>query len=345
MRNSVVVKGVGVISPQEWNQERILDVPVESRGDRLHAIEPDYSQWFTPQALRRASRILKMGSGAATIALLDAGVSNPDGIITGTGYGCLEDTGTFLRQIFERNETALNPTPFMQSTHNTIGSQIALALQCRGYNQTYTQLGFSFEHALMDAMIQLREKPHQSLLVVAADETTDASYSIHKRFGKYRPTAGGSLPMPEVDERGMVAGEGACALVVSSGDTEEPRIAAVKTLYRPDMDRIHREVEVLLGENDITTDDIDLVLSGVIDGGHESWMGESFATSSIGAFKHLCGEYCVSSSFATALGVEILRNKHVPPVILKKDTRRTVRNVLIHNSYFWKYHSFILLRS
>ena len=62
-------------------------------------------------------------------------------------------------KMVDSNESALNPTPFIQSTHNTIGSQIALLLQCQGYNQTYTQRAFSFENVLLDAILELKENP------------------------------------------------------------------------------------------------------------------------------------------------------------------------------------------
>jgi 3-oxoacyl-(acyl-carrier-protein) synthase len=106
------------------------------------------------------SKILKMGVASGTLALREAGITAPDGIITGTGYGCLEDTGTFLTKMIEGRETALNPTPFIQSTHNTIGSQIALLLQCQGYNQTYTQRAFSFENVCLTlSLIKGQSRP------------------------------------------------------------------------------------------------------------------------------------------------------------------------------------------
>ena len=160
------INGVGAISPQKtWGDEGVLlSAPVDYPNNYLSCIEPDYTQYIDPKYLRRMSRILKMGVTASIMALKEAEITIPDGIITGTGYGCLEDTGIFLRKMVEQNEQALNPTPFIQSTHNTIGSQIALLLTCRGYNQTYTQEAFSFENSLLDASLQLSENPDQNLL-------------------------------------------------------------------------------------------------------------------------------------------------------------------------------------
>ena len=132
------------------------------------------------------SRIIKMGVAAGSMALKQAGLSVPNGIITGTAYGCLDDTGIFLNKMIDNKEYALNPTPFIQSTHNTIGSQIALLLQCQGYNQTYTQGAFSFESALLDALLELTDSPSQSLLVGGVDEITAVSHALQKRFGIFR---------------------------------------------------------------------------------------------------------------------------------------------------------------
>lgn len=49
----------------------------------------------------------------------------------------------------------LKPTYFMQSTHNTIGSNIAIKTHCHGYNITYTQGEDSLDWAIRDAKMLL----------------------------------------------------------------------------------------------------------------------------------------------------------------------------------------------
>ncbi len=95
-------------------------------------------------ASRRMSRIIKMGVCAAMKCLQDAEIKNPDAIITGTGMGCIEDTGKFLSSYIENEEKLLNPTPFIQSTHNTVGAAIALMLKCHNYNNTLWSQGIFF---------------------------------------------------------------------------------------------------------------------------------------------------------------------------------------------------------
>ena len=149
---------MGNISPQKtWDDETLLTKPLVYQGNRLATYEPDYTKYIEPKQLRRMSRIIKMGVTAGSMALKNAGLPIPDGIITGTAYGCLDDTGIFLKKMIENKEHALNPTPFIQSTHNTIGSQIALLLQCQGYNQTYTQGAFSFENSFSGCSFGVQE--------------------------------------------------------------------------------------------------------------------------------------------------------------------------------------------
>src|SRR6187401_270737 len=174
---AVYIKGMGNISPQKtWGDDPLLADPSDYSGSKLSCIEPDYGQFVDVKQMRRMSRIIKMGVAAGTRALREAGVTTPNGIITGTSFGCLEDTGVFLTKMIENRENALNPTPFIQSTHNTIGSQIALLLQCQGYNQTYTQRAFSFEHSLIDAILELKENADQHMLVGGVDEITSYSH-------------------------------------------------------------------------------------------------------------------------------------------------------------------------
>src|SRR5688500_10636342 len=234
---ALFIKGMGNISPQKtWDATALPNEIVTATSDRLTALEPDYSQLIDLKNIRRMSRIIKLGVSSATIALRDAKVSVPDSIITGTGYGCLEDTGTFLSKMIENKEEALNPTPFIQSTHNTIGSQIALLLQCQGYNQTYTHGAFSFESALMAGMLQVSENPDKKILVGGIDEITSISHQIRTRFGIFRQGVERSLNTFSTSAPGALSGEGS-AFFVLSGEKEGTSLASiesVRTFYKPD---------------------------------------------------------------------------------------------------------------
>lgn len=350
---AVYIKGMGNISPQKTcDGTPLLHDPLSFATNRLSCVEPDYTAYIDARQIRRMSRIIKMGIASATMALREAGVEMPEGIITGTGYGCLEDTGIFLNKMIANNEEALNPTPFIQSTHNTIGSQIALLLQCQAYNQTYTQGAFSFESALIDAFLQLSEEGNRNILVGGVDETTDVSHRILERFGVFRKEVSNTLQLFDGKQMGTINGEGSAFFVLSG--VKQPgsdvAIESVNTFYKPDSQTLQRAIEEMISRASLSNKDIDLVLCGkrgnqkddaVID----KLVRDTFSSSETGVFKHLCGEYPVASAFACWLAAMIVKNKRVPQIITGKSSDREIRNVLIFNQYFGTHYSLILLRA
>jgi 3-oxoacyl-(acyl-carrier-protein) synthase len=349
---NIFITGMGNISPQKtWGDAPLLSEVTEHNLERLACVEPDYTQWFDPRQLRRMSRVLKMGVAAGSMALKEANITVPDAIITGTGYGCLEDTGIFLNKMVENNEEALNPTPFIQSTHNTIGSLIALMLQCQGYNQTYTQGAFSFENSLLDALMMAKEEPALKILVGGVDEITDLSHAIQKRFGIFRRQPESNLNLFTTG-RGTVNGEGA-AYFVLSGENENANAAcveAVATFYKADEQILQQGLDDLLHNAKLKISDIDFVLLGTSgDAGTDKtlldYTVKMFPESSTGVFKHLSGEHPVASSFAFWLAARMIQEQTIPSAVMLHDTGRKPNSVLIFNQYFGTHHSFILLKS
>jgi 3-oxoacyl-[acyl-carrier-protein] synthase II len=251
-----------------------------------------------------------------------------DGIITGTGYGCLEDTTTFLKKITELNEEALSPTPFMQSTHNTIGSVIALLIQCTGYNQTFVHSSFSFEHALLDALMLLDEKQVSHVLVGGVDEWTDVSHTIHSRFGKYRSTSPQEFP--------TVAGEGAVYFRLSQNKTKES-VASVNDVRT--ITQLNKTViEQFLADNGLKIEQIDLLAWGAGDKElQESGLRAPNHRSTF-AFKNICGEYSTASAFGMAVGVQSFYEN------LDATTKGHPEHVLVCNGSFGSSYSLILLQ-
>jgi 3-oxoacyl-[acyl-carrier-protein] synthase II len=349
---AIYIKGMGNISPQQsWNDETLLIHAFDYRGVLLRCVEPDYETWIDPRQSRRMSRILKMGITSALMALKQSGVQAPTGIITGTGLGCLEDTGIFLTKLVENKEEALNPTPFIQSTHNTIGSTIAMLLQCQGYNQTFTHNALSFESALLDAQMVLSESPEQRLLVGGVDEITELSHSIFQRFGVFRRRLASTLSLFRQPKPGTVNGEGAAFFFVT-GIKDNRCIASVdgiRTFYKPDSKKLHDGIEVFIREAGLTPADVDLVLLGKsgdkeADGLLDATCRNTFTKSSIGLYKHLCGEHPAATAFALWLGARILQEHHIPEVVIHKQVSRPLRNVLIFNGSFGTHFSLILLK-
>ena len=143
----------------------------------------DIRKYVKPLEARRMGKIMKSSLLSSLEALAQAGVDKPDAIITGTMYGCLEYSERLLEQMKEEGETMLKPTYFMQSTHNTIGSNIAIKTHCHGYNVTYTQGTASLSWALRDAEMLLKEGKAKTVLVGCHDESTPLFNSLLKRDG------------------------------------------------------------------------------------------------------------------------------------------------------------------
>ena len=170
----------------------ITEEPVETRKEVkvLSRVEltsedqlVDIRKYVKPLEARRMGKIMKSSLLSSLEALAQAGVDKPDAIITGTMYGCLEYSERLLEQMKEEGETMLKPTYFMQSTHNTIGSNIAIKTHCHGYNVTYTQGTASLSWALRDAEMLLKEGKAKTVLVGCHDESTPLFNSLLKRDG------------------------------------------------------------------------------------------------------------------------------------------------------------------
>lgn len=140
-------------------------------------------KYVKPIAARRMGKLMKSSLLSSLTALEQAGVEMPDAVITGTAYGCLENTERLLRQIDAEEEESISPTYFMQSTHNTIGSNIAIKLGCHGYNSTYSQRGDSLEWAIRDAELLIRSGKCRTVLVGCHDESTPTLKGMLDRIG------------------------------------------------------------------------------------------------------------------------------------------------------------------
>ena len=123
---------------------------------------------------RRYGRLLRRALVTALKAIKESGVDQPDAIINGTAMGCIENTERMLDALATEGEQMSMPTNFMQSTHNTIASLIAIHMGNHGYNSTYAHGRISFESALLDAFLQIKSGRIRTALVCANDEITPA---------------------------------------------------------------------------------------------------------------------------------------------------------------------------
>ncbi|MFN8283426.1 MAG: beta-ketoacyl synthase chain length factor [Chitinophagales bacterium] len=309
---AVYIKSIGQIVPDSATN------PEQVASGRLACIEPDYSAFFDSRTLRRISRIIKIGTASAMMALRSANVEIPDAIIVGTGFGCLEDTSLFLRKMITNKEETLNPTPFIFSTHNSIASQIALQLKCHAYNSTYSQRNFSFESALLDAFLLIQEQEANTVLVGAADELTDDSYDLMKRIGYYQPTD--------------VAGEGASFFVLAN-EKNEQCFAELKTVQLFSNTETAKVIEQL--KSIAAINDIDAIVVGSIPNtlnANDKAVIDALALQDrVTYYKHTCGEYATANAYAFSVANMMLHEN------------KSLKNVLVYNQYASSNHSIILL--
>jgi 3-oxoacyl-(acyl-carrier-protein) synthase len=139
--------------------------------------------YVKPMEARRMGKIMKSSLLSSLKALRLAGIEKPDAIITATAMGCLENSEQLLFQLINEGETSLKPTYFMQSTHNTLSSNIAIHLGCHGYNVTYTQDENSLDWAMRDAKQLLTSGACRTVLVGCHDETTPFYRKLMARLG------------------------------------------------------------------------------------------------------------------------------------------------------------------
>jgi 3-oxoacyl-[acyl-carrier-protein] synthase II len=347
------IRATGNISPQKtFGHPPFLTEPVEYSGNRLACAEPDYKEIIDVKLIRRMSRIIRMGVAAAMECLQEAGVKKPDAIITGTAYGCLEDTGMFLSKMVENNEELLTPTAFIQSTHNTIGAQIGLMLQCNNYNNAFVHRGFSFESALLDGMMLLQEKVAANVLVGAVDEITDISHTILSRFGFYKQELVSNLGLFNLKSKGTIAGEGAAFFLLTndSSGNDYAKIDGLKTFYKPTgAGEVENYISSFLADHSLTLNDIDLVITGNNgDASSDELFGQLqqtiFSRNHVVNYKHLCGEYPTSSAFALWVAANIIKTGVVPAVLnFKESKEKKIGRILICNNYLDIHHSLILL--
>jgi 3-oxoacyl-[acyl-carrier-protein] synthase II len=346
------IRSSACVSPQNtFNHEGFLNDIVEYTGTRLKAIEPDYKQFIDPKQIRRMSHVIKMGVAAAKQCLIDADVEMPGAIITGTAFGCMEDTVTFLTRIVEQQEELLPPTAFIQSTHNTVAAQIALMLKCHNYNSTFVHKGISFESALFDAIMMLKEQDADNVLVGGTEEMVDTSFKVLTRLGLYKRQPISNLLLFAPPSKGTIGGEGAAFFLLTDKDSSDnlAELTGLKILYKPKS--IEESIIVFLKSHLLTIDDIDLVITGrngdiKNDEVYELLNNSIFKNTSTANYKHLCGEYPVSSSFALWMAANILKGGVVREIV-GEDTNNgeadSPKTILIYNHYQNKYHSLMLV--
>lgn len=348
------IDGISAISPQKTLAGTgFLHELEEYKGvHALKCMEPPYNDFLDPMASRRMSRVVKMGVSAAMICLKEASLENPDAIITGTGLGCIEDTEKFLTSLYTNEEKLLNPTPFIQSTHNTVAAAIALMLKCNSYNNTYVHRGFSFESALLDGLMLLHEGSADHVLVGGLDELTNHSFTITNRLGFWKMHPINSLRLLDYKSKGSLAGEGVAFFALSREKSEKTiaKIHSVNTFFNPgSLAETESRLSGFVEKTSGGMGNMDLIVLGMngdrgMDEIYHHLVQNLFGTVPCAYFKHLCGEYDTASSFALYMAAAILKEQKVPEAI-RLDNRSIgqLKNILVYNHVRNSNHSMFVI--
>ena len=311
-RNDIFILSAKQISMQQPLSEEWMDTPIKYDVPFTRSIDPGFKEYVSPIEARRMGRILKRALATSKEALKEAGCDTVDAIMTGTGFGCIENTEFFLDALSNEGEQLLKPTYFMQSTHNTISSLVAIQTKNYNYNATYAHKGISFESALHDAWLQFRLGKIGSAMVGCHDEMTETFYRIMKKGGV----------MGQDDER---CGEVAVSVVLSrhceerSNPETKPlcRLTGLKMLHLPTMNDLMDAVTTMLQSAERSLADVDYILTG-ISGNHENdkaYLAETktlFGDKPLLKYKHLFGENFTASGLGFYVAAQCLKVGYVP---------------------------------
>ena len=303
------------VSIQQPLNEDWMDSPVMYDQPYIRSIDPSFKDYVTPIEARRMGKILKRAMATSKEALKAAGLESVEAIITGTGYGCIENTELFLDALTKEGEQLLKPTFFMQSTHNTISSLVAIQTKNHGYNVTYAHKGISFESALQDAWLQFRLGKIGSALVGGHDEMTGTFYHILKKGGV----------MGNDDE---ICGETAVSVVLSAHCEEQNnpehqplcKLTGFRMLHKPTINDLKEALATLLQSAGKTLSDIDFILTG-ISGNHKNdkaYLEETkllFGDKPLLKYKHVFGESFTVSGIGFYVAAQCLAHQRVPEVL------------------------------
>lgn len=296
MKKDIYVLSAKQISVQQPLCEDWMTQPVEYQTPFNRSIDPSYKDYISPIEARRMGKILKRAIVTSKEAIKASGLESVDAIITGTGYGCIENTEFFLEALSKDGEQMLSPTYFMQSTHNTISSLVAIQTKNHGYNVTYAHKGISFDSALQDAVLQMRLGKINSALIGGHDELTETFYRILKKGGM----------MGQDDE---MCGEAAVSVVLGTkNDDYLCKLVNFKMLHKPTLEKLKAVAKDFQADNIITG----------ISGNHksdEAYFAETkelFSNAKLLKYKHIFGESFTSSGIGVYVAAQCLKAGKIP---------------------------------
>ena len=346
------INGIGCVSAQDTlKNDFSFDNCNELKKNVVTAHNPDYKNYIKPALIRRMSNGVKMGVVASAIALKEVPISEPKSIITGSGMGCLKDSEIFLEKVINNKEQYLTPTSFIQSTHNTVGAQIALGLSCKSYNVTYVHNATSFESSLMDAMMTIDEGI-EPVLVGGVDEIGPHTTELYKLVDHVKKEEDIKEGILKSNSKGAVFSEGAQYFVVENIKKTNSYARLIDVVIYDNLKELEVEnkVQQLLKDNNLQVADMDIIIFGNngdinFDVYYENLQNNIFKNTQQLYYKHLTGEYNTVSAFGLWTACKLIKSQNIPKILkLNNKEVTSIENILLYNQYQGKSHSFTLLK-
>jgi 3-oxoacyl-[acyl-carrier-protein] synthase II len=351
MNRKCYINGIGCVSAQNTHNDLFFSEIIDYTNTSVFSVvKPEYQKYISPVSVRRMSSAVKNSIVASSIAMEESGLEDIDAIITGTGFGCLQDSEKFLKSIIDHNEDFLTPTPFIQSTHNTVAGQIALERKCKAYNFTYVNSASSFPSALLDALLQIIGGEANNILIGGVDEMASHTRTLFQTAGHFK-THDFEFDYAQNKTQGCTSSEGSAFFVLSEHMNENTyaEVLDVHFLNIISNSDLLSFVSQFLKRNNLSSDEVDTLLLG--NNGDRDFetaydeVASMFPNSNHLVYKHLFGELLTAPALALWLSCKIFKTQTIAQPLVKQAPRTESKYILIYNHYRNRDHSLILLKN
>jgi 3-oxoacyl-[acyl-carrier-protein] synthase II len=230
----IAVTGIGLVSALGCTTEDAVvalrtgrsgvrpaaDLTGQPRAGQVSAFDP--GRYVPKKKLRRMEAVNCYVIAATRMALEQAALDEAGrrgcGIVVGTGFAGLVSVIQHHEQFLDLGIGQLSPLHFPTTVYNASAGLAAIELGLTGPNTTLTGLDLPAEHALLYAALMLRGGMARQLVLVGADELSEALLRGLTEIGLVADAEGAG---------GLVPGEGAAALVLELEETARARGASV----------------------------------------------------------------------------------------------------------------------
>lgn len=292
---SLYITGIGCLTPfghdvhdlvaglvEKRSAIQVSSLPEECRHSQTPlGTMPDFkellAEYVRPNLRRKMSRLSRMSTLAAGMALKSAGLLDENGdhtgITFGTAFGSTGHSETFFLDYLQHGPSMVNPGLFPETVPNAPAGQISIRYGLKGPNATICQQNLSSELALLQAKEMLDSGMANKMMVVGAEETSPAllkgfdALGILQRVDEF-------IPHDINLSSRTIPGEAAVALVLETGESVQQRkakpLASLIDVevrgqgtwphkYAADLSNITNSLKKLLARNSVK---IDAVVGG-----------------------------------------------------------------------------------